>query len=69
MGGKDRGWRGKGGREQAPPGPPSRIKGVLLLRDGEGEGTGGEWWGGSAGASKGIPGDAKCVTEILGGQK
>jgi len=22
-----------------------------------------------AGASKGIPGDAKCVTEILGGQK
>jgi len=34
------------GKGTGSPGPPSRIKGVLLLRDGEGEGTGGERWGG-----------------------
>ena len=58
-----------GGR--APPGPAggaySAHPGPLAgLRGKESEG---EWERGRAAASKGTPGDAKCVTEILGETK
>ena len=49
-----------GGAYSAPPGPLAGLRGKESEGSGKGE---------RAGASKGTPGDAKCVTEIIGGTK